>query len=390
MKVLILSCNTGEGHNSCARALRDEFRKQNIECEITDTLDFISPVLSKMMAQGHRFVYRHLPWLFNLGYHYVEEHPSLYQPGTLLYRFLSSGSGKLADYINENGYDTVISAHVFSGVAITEAQKHCSRHVTTGFLATDYTCSPIAEVGQQDVYMIPDERLRDQFTAKGIDEEKIIPVGIPIREMFEVNLPKETAKTAEGIAKNHTHLLVMGGSMGCGPIREIVNEMAHRMDDTMEMIVVCGNNKRLYKCLKEKTKHCRQIHIRGYVENMSRLMDSADVYLTKPGGISVTEASAKKLPMILINAVGGCEAYNYRFFTDMGTAVSGKDAAELADVCMTLLKDEGARNAMREKYDTGSFSTTETVPDILHSLDTVNKNIVMKYIAEGEEYLYEG
>ncbi|MBQ8400910.1 MAG: polysaccharide biosynthesis protein, partial [Clostridia bacterium] len=103
MKVLILSCNTGEGHNSCARALRDAFRKQNIECEITNTLDFISPVLSRMMAQGHRFVYRHLPWLFNWGYNYVEEHPTLYQPGTLIDRFLASGIRRLAEYINENG-----------------------------------------------------------------------------------------------------------------------------------------------------------------------------------------------------------------------------------------------------------------------------------------------
>ncbi len=390
MKVLILSCNTGEGHNSCARALRDAFRNQNIECDIADTLDFISPVLSKMMAQGHRFVYRHLPWLFNRGYHFVETHPSLYQPGTLIDRFLASGSGKLAKYINENGYDTVISAHVFSGVAMREAGAHCCRHITTGFLATDYTCSPIAEVGQQDVYMIPDERLRDEFAAKGIDENKITAVGIPIREMFASSLPKERAKDAEGIAKNHTHLLVMGGSMGCGPIREIVSEMARRMDDTMEMTVVCGNNKRLYRRLMKKTKHCPQIHIRGYVKNMSRLMDSADVYLTKPGGISVTEASVKKLPMVLINAVGGCEAYNYRFFMDMGTAVTGSDAVQLVDACITLLKDDGARRVMREKYDTGSFHTTETVTEALHNLETVNKNIVMKYITEGEGYLYEG
>ena len=119
-------------------------------------------------------------------------------------------------------------------------------------------------------------------------------------------------------------------------------------------------------------------------------MDSADVYLTKPGGISVTEASAKKLPMVLINAVGGCEAYNYRFFMDMGTAVSGSDAAQLADACITLLKDDGARLVMREKYDTGSFHTTEAVLETLHSLEPTNKNIMMKYAAEGKEYLYEG
>ena len=344
MKVLILSCNTGEGHNSCARALREAFQKQDTECEITDTLDFISPALSKMMARGHRFVYRHLPWLFNWGYNFVQTHPSLYQPGTRIYRFLTSGSRKLAEYIHENGYNIVISAHVFAGAAMREARTHCSRHITTGFLATDYTCSPITEVGDQDVYMIPDERLRDTFAAKGMDEKKITAVGIPIREMFDTHLSKEIAKITERIDKNHTHLLVMGGSMGCGPIREIVSEMIKRMDDTMEMTVVCGNNKQLYRHLMKKTKQCPQIHIRGYVDNMSRLMDSADVYLTKPGGISVTEASVKKLPMVLINAVGGCEAYNYQFFMDMGTAVSGKDAAELAAICVELLKDESMRN----------------------------------------------
>ncbi|MBQ8642821.1 MAG: glycosyltransferase [Clostridia bacterium] len=389
MKVLILSCNTGEGHNASARALRDVFLRENTECSIADALDFISPVFSKMMAYGHRFVYRHLPRLFNWGYHYAETHPALYKPGTLLYRFLQSGSGKLADYINEHGYDTVISAHVFAGIAMTEAKAHCCRHITTGFMATDYTCSPIAEVGKQDVYMIPDERLRDAFAEKGIDNAKISAVGIPVREMFYSNLAKEDAKPAEGVAKHHTHLLVMGGSMGCGPLREIVSEMAELMDDTMEMTVVCGNNKRLYRYLTEKTKHHPQIHIRGYVENMSRLMDSADVYLTKPGGISVTEASVKKLPMVLINAVGGCEAYNYRFFLNMGTAVSGKDAADLAGICADLLRDENKRNAMREKYTSMVCCTAENALQTLRCPEIPDEMIIMNPLTEEEGLLYE-
>lgn len=390
MKVLILSCNTGEGHNSCARALRDAFQKQKTQCDIADTLDFISPVLSKMMAQGHRFVYRHLPWLFNWGYHYVEEHPNLYQPGTLLYRFLISGSGKLADHINENGYDTVISAHVFAGTAMREARVHCCQQITTGFLATDYICSPIAEVGQQDVYMIPDEHLRDEFVSKGIDRAKITAVGIPIREMFNTNLSKETAKTAEGITKDHAHLLVMGGSMGCGPIREIVSEMAHRMDDTMEMTVVCGNNKRLYRRLTRKTKQYPQIHIRGYVGNMSRLMDSADVYLTKPGGISVTEASVKKLPMVLINAIGGCEAYNYRFFMNTGTAVSGRDTVELACACVELLRDENKRRAMQKQYSLLECHTAENAVQTMNCLEITDVKIIIKPIQGEQGILYEG
>ena len=40
---------------------------------------------------------------------------------------------------------------------------------------------------------------------------------------------------------------------------------------------------------------------------MALLMDSADLYLTKPGGISVTEAASMRLPMVFIDAVAGCE-----------------------------------------------------------------------------------
>ena len=67
---------------------------------------------------------------------------------------------------------------------------------------------------------------------------------------------------------------------------------------------------------------------------------------------------------------------------DMGTAVSGKDAAELADTCVELLKDESRRNVMREKYDTGTFRITGTVPETLYSLTAANKNTGIKYIEE--------
>ena len=43
------------------------------------------------------------------------------------------------------------------------------------------------------------------------------------------------------------------------------------------------------------------------------MMDSADLFLTKPGGISTTEAMVKGLPMVLVNVVGGCETPNLEF-----------------------------------------------------------------------------
>ena len=75
MKVLILSANTGGGHNSTARALADQLVKQNIEYEIADTLAFISEKVSDFISWGHSYVYRKLPKLFGVGYRFEEKHP---------------------------------------------------------------------------------------------------------------------------------------------------------------------------------------------------------------------------------------------------------------------------------------------------------------------------
>ena len=87
-----------------------------------------------------------------------------------------------------------------------------------------------------------------------------------------------------------------------------------------------------------------------YVKNISLLMDSADLYVTKPGGISVTEAADKNLPMVIINAVAGCETYNRDFFIHTGGAVTGESVEELAAVCISLLEDDQRRNKMADAF----------------------------------------
>lgn len=51
MKVLILSTGTGEGHNSAAKAVKEQFEKRGIPCELADVLNFAS---DKASAYGRR------------------------------------------------------------------------------------------------------------------------------------------------------------------------------------------------------------------------------------------------------------------------------------------------------------------------------------------------
>ena len=42
MKILLLSCSTGGGHNSCARYIEEELKENNIECEFKDFYDIVN------------------------------------------------------------------------------------------------------------------------------------------------------------------------------------------------------------------------------------------------------------------------------------------------------------------------------------------------------------
>lgn len=98
------------------------------------------------------------------------------------------------------------------------------------------------------------------------------------------------------------------------------------------------------------------------------MLDSADLYLTKPSGISVTEAKTKRLPMVFVDAVAGCEEYNRSFFVESGGAVSGQNTGSLAEICMGLMRDALKRKQMTESFDSLQYeNSSQYICDYLNN-----------------------
>lgn len=341
MRVLILSCNTGGGHNSCAAAIGEVFKKYGNTCEIKDSLSFVSDGFSDFISKGHSLLYRRFPGLFKNGYGFAENHPGVLKEDSSAYKLITKGAEKLYDFIEKGGYDTVICAHVFSGMILHEAlEGKPSLGLKTAFLATDYTCSPSTEAFDYDMFFIPDDSLKGEFISHGIPEEKLIATGIPVRKDFLKSTGKAGAKLHFGVVPEHKHLLVMCGSMGCGRFEKVVKCLYKKLPKDVEVTAVCGSNEKLHKKLYKSYKNSENIHILGYTTDIPLLMESADLYLTKPGGLSTTEACVKALPMVFINAVAGCEEYNLNFFISIGGAVTATTPETLAKKCLSLLKNE--------------------------------------------------
>lgn len=362
MKTLILSCNAGAGHNSCALAIKEAYHAHGETCDIVDALQFISERASRFVSNWHTRIYRHAPKVFGAGYRRAEAHEDAFREGTPLYKIISSGAERLYEYILDGEYDNIICTHVFPALALTEMRKrHDCPQLIMSYVSTDYTCSPSTADSSLDWYFIPSPLLADEFSGQGIPEEKLVASGMPVKEIFYRRIPLEEGKTALGIDPTHRHILMMCGSMGCGPMEDIILYFRSLLSEEQELSVICGTNEDLYRRLQRITAQYPQIHIYGKVDNVPQLMQASDVFMTKPGGLSTSEAMAAGLPMVLIDAVAGCEAHNLDYFVSNGMAVTEDTPKAIADLTLKLLNEPELLSKMRAAMPQVSCTASEAV-----------------------------
>ena len=291
--------------------------------------------------------------MFGKVYRFGETHPASFRQGTAFRRLFRRGTRKLKDYLLEGGFDTVICTHVFPAMMVSDALRIFPPDATkpeTCFVATDYTGSPGMAESDLDYYFIPDRSLEHCFTVGNITADRMRSSGIPVRRAFYRRVPTDIAKERAGLPPDCRHMVMMCGSMGCGPMYGLTRRLAKELAENELLTVVCGTNKQLYRRLTRACGSAARVRILSYVKDVSALLDSADLYLTKPGGISVTEAAERLLPMILIDTVAGCEDYNLHFFVDLGAAKTAGTEEAIAALALDTLRSDSALRHMADAY----------------------------------------
>lgn len=370
MRILMLSCNTGEGHNSTANAIREVLEQRGVECEMIDVLGTcISPAFSKFICNAHARLYKYAPRLWDAGYR-VSDKKQLEQDEEdfkMLFDLLRHSAQKLEKLIWEGKYDQVLCVHVFSGVMMTVVRKRGNVRVPCYFVATDYTCSPMVDQCDADGFFIPAADLAREFIADGVDGHKLIPCGIPVKQAFYARESREAARARLGLPRDAMIVLMMCGSMGCGPIRKLAMDLAQRLENAL-VVAICGRNEKLYAELTEEK--LPSLRVLGYCTEVPSYMDAADMVVTKPGGLSATEAAVRHIPMVFINAVGGCESRNFSYFLSHGYALGSDESREVADLVVDLANCPEHMERMRCVLEKDfSFNSAGLIADRLMGME---------------------
>lgn len=348
MKALVLSCNTGGGHNAAGLAVTEEFRRRGIFCEKADTLKFGKKNTSRIVSNTYINIAKNTPKLFG----------GIYRAGAVVSSICKKSPVYLANtlyaenlyrYILENDINAVICPHLFPAEALTYLKyKHAdfSQRVKTYAVCTDYTCIPFWHELNVDAFFTPHEDLVDECVKKGVDKNKIVVTGIPVSAAFCEKLDKPEARKNLGLANDKNIILIMTGSMGFGNIADLCLELLENGGEKLQLIVLTGNNEKLFERLSKMFSADRVLPV-AFTNKVACYMDACDVLLTKPGGLSSTEAAVKNVPFIHTAPIPGCETLNAEFFAKRGMSLVAQSEEDICTLAAGLLADKQAQLDMQ-------------------------------------------
>ncbi|MGI6006770.1 MAG: MGDG synthase family glycosyltransferase [Ruminococcus sp.] len=357
MEVLILSCKTGGGHNMAGVAVQEELIRRGHRTVFLDPYQLTGTSLDRAVGNAYVRLVQRCPGAFGVLYQLGEAFRRL--PFRSPVYFLNIPvAEKLGTYLKKNSFDCIVTTHLFPAEMLTSLKRSGIELPPSIFIATDYTCIPFTEETDCDYYVIPSEELTDEFVKRGIPEEKIRPLGIPVRAGFRrvMNLKPRGKKDLH-------YLLVSGGSIGAGSMERTLKRLKGKLKGRKDWlcIVICGNNQRLYRKLKRIYGNDQQYIILGKTECMEKYMKISDLFLSKPGGLSSSEAAVLGVPLLHITPIPGCESRNMKFFADRGMSFNGCKKISLENKAYL---NEMYRN--QKKYCKGD--ETEKICDFLEKI----------------------
>ena len=391
-KVLIMSASTGGGHNRAARAIKEELESRtidnmSIECEIVDSLKLVNNTMDKVISRGYEKSALYTPKAYGSVYRFSET--TIASKNEFKTNPLTSlMARKFKHLLNESTPDLIIGTHPFPMIALSTLKKNNNIHSLSRSesfykstkvdippmisVLTDYTTHSTWIQNEIDYYIVGHEYVKELLVYEGVDSEKVKAFGIPVEKSFLSHRDRETVLTELGLSPEKLTVLLMGGSFGAGNIKETLEDLI-AIDRDFQILVITGRNEHLKDKLSKMldyTIHNKNICLLGYTNKMNDILASIDVLISKPGGLTTTEALLNDVPMIVPYFIPGQEEENLDFLTNCGAALRTTKKYSLPVLLKVLIDDPSRLDNLRKniksirKFDS-AVNISNLVVDIL-------------------------
>ena len=319
MRVLIASVTAGGGHLQAAAAVEEAWHRQRPRdvLEKVDLLDHVSRLQRSVYVKGYVKFVEHAPEMWGMVFRRTDN-PALVRKLTRFRRAFAKATNRgFVRHLRAFKPDAVICTHYLP----VEVLGHVAKEGLDPFTAcvvTDFEAHALWMDAGVDLYCVAAPETRASLVARGADPSAVAVTGIPIAGKFGQPVEAQVVRRAFGLRDDLPVLLVLGGGFGMGPVGEILAALDH-VKTPLQTLVVAGRNTELRAELATRDSR-HPTRVLGFVSNMHELMTAADLVLTKPGGLTTSEALALGRPLCVLNPIPGQEAANSDFLLEHGAA----------------------------------------------------------------------
>ncbi|MFJ5672689.1 diglucosyl diacylglycerol synthase [Bacillus safensis] len=370
-KILILTANYGNGHMQVAKTLYDECKSKGFEHVVVSNLyQESNPIVSEVTQYLYLKSFSIGKQFYRLFYYGVDK---IYNKRKFNI-YLKMGNKRLDELIQLHNPDIIIIT--FPMIVVPEYRNKTGKVIPTFNVMTDFCLHKIWVHENIDRYYVATDYVKQKLVEIGTHPSDVKVTGIPIRPQFEADVPKSIIYKKYGLSSDKKVLLIMAGAHG---VLKNVKELcgALLLDSEVQIVVVCGKNAALKQSLSVlEQAHPDQLKALGYVEQIDELFRVTDCMITKPGGITLTEATAIGVPVILYKPVPGQEKENALFFEDYGAAIVINRHEDILESVTNLLQDEEKLETMKQNIKKLHLkqSSQTILEDIVEQSDLIMNN----------------
>lgn len=337
MKFLILTASTGGGHNQAANNLKKEIEDSGNIAKVVDIFNYKNDAIkNKIVTKGYDIMATKLPDIYKVFYKFSN---NKYFWEIVPKSVFFAQEKNIKNIIEEYEPEVVISVHPFAVSMVSQIKNKTNHKFFFIQIVTDFMAHYSYINDLVDAYIVGSDYTKKTLIDKNIKEEKIFVLGIPTRKEFQ---------SKSELDDNEFRVMIMGGSMGVKKLEKCV-EVLLASDLDIKISTICGSNYKLQQKLCKKFVNeivSGRLDVYGFTNDISKIMDKSKLLITKPGGLTSTEAINKHIPMLIPFSLPGQEVENTQFLVDSNMAIAIRDINDLPFFIENLINDKKRYKSM--------------------------------------------
>lgn len=341
-RLLILSASVGAGHLRAAQAVELAAGKLLPKATVKnlDILTLTNPAFRRVYGQAYLDLVNKVPHVLGYFYDRLDRAPSPARKSDRLRLAVEKFNLRpFVKFLESQRWDVIINTHFLPAEIIASLKRRGRFATPQATVTTDFETHRLWVNQPCEQYFTATDEGAMNLHHWGVPLENILCTGIPIHPVFSERKSRAACLKRQGLAGKTPVVLLLAGGFGVGPIERIFEAICD-INQPLEIVVVCGRNEALRKRLDAAARPSRhRTKVLGFTDQIDELMAAADVVVTKPGGLTTSEALARGAAIAVINPIPGQESRNSDFLLENGAAIKINNIATLPFKLGVLLGD---------------------------------------------------